>query len=380
MLTACQRIEEAVRSLSSTKLKIGFDTNCVRYYLSDPPIQPWADCLDPIFQAGLNGQADLYVSTVVVSELLAHAHFASRDRVGYDPELDLLAIINRHFQILDVDYEVARAAGRLRGSYVPGDRITLKTPDALIGATSLARSHALFVTNDAQLADALPPSNYIYLGDLALEWLRENFPSNCVASSEPLLPRRRGAGLPGSPFLVSPEIGSIKPDPSAKWDRILVDAFTTAAAVNEPCLFFVLTSKHGRKMETKEVIFWHEGLNTTRSRTIIMKQLREHLSHDPRTGTTSNTENYIYNLCFTSLNRERARQSQAGYSSKSEHQREIDAWEGYLAPLWTFRQVLSLPQTTWILCEGGIARTISVMTTLKFLNQAQSVIGLKEES
>ena len=116
-------------------------------------MQPWADCLDPIFRAAVDGRIELYVSTVVVSELLAHVYFANRHNTGYDPELDFLAIINRHFQILDVNGPIAKAAGRLRGSYTPGDRIVLKMPDALIGATSLTSGHTLFVTNDAQLAE-----------------------------------------------------------------------------------------------------------------------------------------------------------------------------------------------------------------------------------
>ena len=53
------------------------------------------------------------LSTVVVSELLAHVHFSNRKK-GYDPELAFMAILNRHFQILDVNDEVARVAGRLR--------------------------------------------------------------------------------------------------------------------------------------------------------------------------------------------------------------------------------------------------------------------------
>jgi len=38
--------------------KIGLDTCCVQYYISNPQVQPWADRLDPIFQAGLRGKAD----------------------------------------------------------------------------------------------------------------------------------------------------------------------------------------------------------------------------------------------------------------------------------------------------------------------------------
>src|SRR3989337_2701447 len=114
MATAAKRIREVAQASTGEKAKVALDTCCVQYYISNPPVRPWADCLDPVFRAGLEGKVDLYVSTVVVSELLAHVHFTNRHRAGFDPELDLLAILNRHFQVLDVNGEVARAAGRLR--------------------------------------------------------------------------------------------------------------------------------------------------------------------------------------------------------------------------------------------------------------------------
>lgn len=132
MPTATDRIHEVTHATAMGKPKIALDTCCVQYYISNPPAQPWADCLDPVFRAAVDGKIELYMSSVVVSELLTHVHFVHRNSAGYDPEIDLLAIINRHFQVLDVTGDVARAAGRLRGSYVPGDKIVLKTPDALI--------------------------------------------------------------------------------------------------------------------------------------------------------------------------------------------------------------------------------------------------------
>ena len=189
MQNATQRILETIQPTTGVRPRIGLDTCCVQYYISNPPVQPWADCLDPVFRAALDGRIELYVSTVVVSELLSHVYFSNRHRAGYDPEIDLLAILNRHFQVLDVNGSVASAAGRLRGNYIPGDRIALKTPDALIGATSLANGHTLFITNDSQLADALPPTGSIYLRDVALEWLSQNFPSTCfIEGSPPIVP------------------------------------------------------------------------------------------------------------------------------------------------------------------------------------------------
>lgn len=379
MPTATERIQEVTQATATGKPRIALDTCCVQYYISNPPVQPWADCLDPIFQAAVDGRIELYVSTVVVSELLAHVYFANRHDAGYDPELDLLAIMNRHFQILEVDGAVARAAGRLRGSYIRGDKIALKTPDALIGATSLTNGHTLFITNDAQLADALPDSNCIYLRDVALEWLARSFPGPRFDGSAPIIPSKRGKGLPTGISTASLELGSVRPDPSAKWKRILKDAQTVASAVNEPCVFFILAEKNGRRMETREVLFWHESLTESRPPRKVMKRLHDHLGYSGRTGTAANTKSSIHGFLFASLARAKARQSHPGFASKSDHQKATDAWNEYLSLWRTYRSCLDLPQTTWLLCEDGVVRVVDAAATVRFLDQARNVLGWKEE-
>ena len=77
MPTATERIQEVAQATATAKPKVALDTCCVQYYISNPPIQPWADCLDPIFRAAVDGRIELYVSTVVVSELLARVYFAN---------------------------------------------------------------------------------------------------------------------------------------------------------------------------------------------------------------------------------------------------------------------------------------------------------------
>jgi len=379
MSTATERIQEVVLAVANGKPKIALDTCCIQYYISSPPVQPWADCLDPVFRAALDGKVELYVSTVVVSELLAHVYFTNRHIAGYDPDLDLLSIINRHFQILDVTGDVAKAAGRLRGNYIPGDKIVLQTPDALIGATSMTNGHTLFITNDAQLADALPDSNCIYMRDVALEWLAQRFPGLCFDGSGSVIPSKRGKGLPTSISTASLELGRVQPDPSAKWKRILKDAQTVASAVNEPCVFFVLTEKNGRRMETREVLFWHEGLTESRPPKKIIKRLHDHLDYSSRTGTAVNAGNCIHGFVFASLVREKAYQNCPGFASKSDHQKDSDAWNAYLALWRTYRSCLDLPQTTWLLCEDEVARVMDVSATTCFLNQAGNVLGWKDE-
>lgn len=375
MSTATQRIREVAEATGGGKPKVALDTCCVQYYISNPPVQPWVDCLDPVFRAGLEGKLDLYVSTVVVSELLAHVHFANRHQTGFDPELDLLAILNRHFQILDVNSEVARAAGRLRGNYVPGDRMSLKTPDALIGATSLASGHTLLVTNDAQLVDALPEDSCVFLREAALDHLVNRFPVECIDGATQVAATRRGQGLPAGVALATLQLGSVKPAPGATWRRLLADAFTVASALAEPCCFLVLTEKRGRRVEASEVLFWHEGLNDTRPTTRLLRRLKEHLGYSQRTGQCVNASRHVWAFCFTSIDREHARQCDPSFASKNQQQRVSDAWSSYLLPLWTFRSGLILPRTSWLLCENGVARNLKAGETCRFLDQARNVLG-----
>lgn len=379
MATATERIQEVTQAATSGKPKVALDTCCVQYYISNPPVQPWADCLDPIFRAGLGGKLDLYVSTVVVSELLAHVHFTNRHRMGFDPELDLLAILNRHFQILEVNGEVARAAGRLRGNYVPGERMALKTPDALIGATSVANGHTLFVTNDAQLADALPAANCVYLREAALEFLVERFPLECLDRGEPVAATRRGRGLSAGITLATLQLGSVRPDPAATWRRLLGDAFTVASVLTEPCVFFILTEKRGRRVEASEVLLWHEGLTESRPPARLLRRVQEHLGYSQQTGQAGNPASHVSVFCFTSIARERARQSDPAFASKSNHQRLSDGWNSYLMPLWRFRAGLALPQTKWLLCEDGAATYLKAADTLGFLDRAKNVLGWKDD-
>lgn len=371
---AMQIIHEIIQGAMETKPKVALDTCCVQYYISNPPIQPWADCLDPVFRAGLDGKIELYISAVVVSELLADLYFTSR-QPDYDPELDLLAILNRHFQMLDVNGEVARAAGRLRGNHAPGDKMVLKTPDALIGATSLVNGHTLFITNDAELARALPDENCIYLKELALDWLDQNFPATCVDVARTVSPTYSEMSLFPNSTIATPELGSIRPDPSADWRRILADAFTVATMLNEPCVFFLLMRGEGSRTETVEVISWHEGLENVRRPDAMIGRIENHLGYSRRTGRANNSNHYACAFCFTSLKREHIRQSQACYASKSDHQKEVDAWDGYLGILWRFRSALNLPQITWLLCEDTMARYLKPHETLQFLEQAKNIFG-----
>jgi hypothetical protein len=171
----------------------------------------------------------------------------------------------------------------------------------------------------------------------------------------------------------------VRPAASATWKRLLADAFTVGSALTEPCVFFVLTEKRGQRSKTAEVLFWHEGLTSGRPVSQLIRRLRDHLGYSRETGRAERPRNQVWAFCFSSMNRERARQSDPAFASKTDHQRQADGWNGYLMTLWRFRYALALPQTTWLLCEDGVARNLKATETLQFLDLAKNVLGWKDE-
>ncbi|MBN1460258.1 MAG: hypothetical protein JXA57_12040, partial [Armatimonadetes bacterium] len=168
---------------------------------------------------------------------------------------------------------------------------------------------------------------------------------------------------------------SIKPDPAAKWDRILADALNVAAAINEPCVFFILTAKNGRKWETHEVLFWHQGMNDTRPAQKLIRRAHEHLGYSKQTQKASNANHAVHTFLATSLARARQRQTQPSFNSKTEHKKEADAWREYLDAFRLFGEVLSLPQTACFLCEDGVVHRLDGSSSMDFLRKTGAVLG-----
>ena len=214
---------------------------------------------------------------------------------------------------------------------------------------------------------------------MALEWLAQQFPKACLADPTPVKCKTRGKGLPGKPNMATLELGSIQPDPAAKWDRILADCLNVAAALNEPCLFFVLSAKEGWKTETREVLFWHDGFAANRDPKRVMRRLHDHLGYSPRTGTASNGKHSIHAFCAASLDRARARQTEPRFTTRCNHDKEAEAWKEYLDLLWLYRQVISLPQTEWLLCEDGVVYRMNAGATVDLINRARNVLGWESD-
>jgi predicted nucleic acid-binding protein len=130
--------------------KLGLDSSILIYHLED--IEPYANLTENIFAAVAEGFLSAVISTVSVTELLVQP-FASgqQDRIEAF-ERFLFSLPNT--ELKSPDYPIAREAARLRSKY------KIRTPDALLIATSINEKADAFITNDARLrslkAEGLP--------------------------------------------------------------------------------------------------------------------------------------------------------------------------------------------------------------------------------
>lgn len=155
-------------------LTLCLDSNCLLYYFGGQ--QPWQQNLHPIFEAKDQGRVQLVTSSVTLAEVLARANTPNEEN-------QLLNAIRRYFEIVPVLDRTGIDAARIRQS----TRLSVKTPDALEMATATQTSATLFITNDEQLIRApLPGSQALYLKDLALDWLEDEF-DLCLDNSQPVV-------------------------------------------------------------------------------------------------------------------------------------------------------------------------------------------------
>ena len=121
--------------------KAGLDSSILIYHLED--LEPYANLTENIFAAVAEGSLIAVLSTVSVTELLVQPFTAGhQDRIAAF-ERFLFSLPNT--ELKSPDYLIAREAARLRSKY------RIRTPDALLMATSIIEKADAFITNDARL-------------------------------------------------------------------------------------------------------------------------------------------------------------------------------------------------------------------------------------
>ena len=200
---------------------ICLDTNCLLYYFKGE--MPWADSLRPVFEAKDGGDVRLFTSSMTLAELLA--------RVDPSDQSAMLSAVRQYFDLVPVDDNIGiQAASIRRASNVNNAaRPPVKTPDAVEMATAGETRSLLFITNDEQLTRMPQTVKALYLKELALDWLEDEF--NACFFPTVL------ASIPNNP----PQRLDLTfwRDPSQDW-MILQDGLSADAFVSNAMLLSVL--------------------------------------------------------------------------------------------------------------------------------------------
>lgn len=160
---------------------ICLDTNCLLYYFRGE--MPWADSLRPVFEAKDGGDVRLFTSSMTLAELLA--------RVDPSDQSAMLSAVRQYFDLVPVDDNIGiQAAGIRRASNVnKAPSPPVKTPDAVEMATAGETRSLLFITNDEKLTRMPQTVKALYLKELALDWLQDEFNELQAASATVALKR-----------------------------------------------------------------------------------------------------------------------------------------------------------------------------------------------
>ena len=129
------------RSADSQTVSVLLDTSILIYYLEG--VEPYYPLAEEIFNDIADENIRGFLSAISIAEFVTKplADGNATDVERFKQFLSALSI-----QVLEITYEIAERAGKLR-SQDP----SIRTPDALIVATALENGYDMFVTNDKDL-------------------------------------------------------------------------------------------------------------------------------------------------------------------------------------------------------------------------------------
>lgn len=117
------------------------DTNCFIYYFEDKP--DYSNKLEKVFINIQSGKNIACMSIVSFMEILVKPK--KENNVFIENRYKLMLTNYPNLSIIDMNYKIADIASRLRANY------NIKTPDAIILATGIAKDVDYFITNDIRL-------------------------------------------------------------------------------------------------------------------------------------------------------------------------------------------------------------------------------------
>jgi len=120
---------------------VTLDTNCFIYYFEDN--ENYADKLELIFTKIQNGILKANMSALSLLEILVKPK--KEGNIFLENRYKLTLRNYPNLKIVDVSFDIIDTAARLRATY------NIRTPDAIILASSLYMKSNYFITNDLRL-------------------------------------------------------------------------------------------------------------------------------------------------------------------------------------------------------------------------------------
>jgi len=124
-----------------------FDTAPIIYYVED--VAPYADLLEPVFQAIKSGSLRACTATLTLTETLV-VPYRNKNTVLLE-KIEALLTKTPDLTLLPLTPEIARETAKIRAEF------SIKTPDAIQFATARVNDVNYFLTNDKGLKLFSPP-------------------------------------------------------------------------------------------------------------------------------------------------------------------------------------------------------------------------------
>lgn len=368
---------------------ICLDTNCLLYYFKGQ--MPWAESLRPVFDAKDSGHVRLFTSSMTLAELLA--------RVDPTDQSAMLSAVRQYFDLIPVDDNIGiQAAGIRRASNTNNAASPpVKTPDAVEMATANETRSLLFITNDEQLTRMPQTVKALYLKDLALDWLEDEF-NGCLSS------------------IASAAISNMQPqqlnlsfirDVGQDWmnlqggmaaDDFVRNAMLLSALVKGPCAVIgqalgtnraeqvhsLRVLPAGRPWITPPVPDWMRHFTNrkcdwrepaTGEFVKRVRRLTEMKDEEHRNNTNSERAMPFIVVSASQLDAESEVNTMDGNGQMAGHKKRQEIWRRYLAPFKPVMPLLELPGARLWKTEAQNAHELDVDRFRRFFACAENVIG-----
>lgn len=368
---------------------ICLDTNCLLYYFEGK--MPWAESLRPVFEAKDGGFVRLFTSSMTLAELLA--------RVDSTDQSAMLSAVRQYFDLIPVDDSIGiQAAGIRRASNTNNAaRLPVKTPDAVEMATANETRSLLFITNDEQLTRMPQTVKALYLKDLALDWLEDEFNGCLSSSASAAIPEMQPQQLNLSFFRDVSQDWMILQGGMAT-DDFVRNAMLLSALVKGPCAVIgqVLGTKEaeqvhalrvlpaGRPWITPPVPDWMRHFTNRKCEwrepapgefIQRVRRLTEMKDEEHRNNTNGERTMPFIVVSASQLDAEAEVNTMDGNGQMAEHKKRQEIWRRYLAPFKPVMPLLELPGARLWKAEAQNAHELDVDRFRRFFACAENVIG-----